>query len=346
MKTRNLNKPVNIAVVGATGEVGQALLSILEQRDFPAAEVRVVASNRSVGKLLEFRGEELAVEDLDTFDFSGIDIGLFSPGAAVSKIHAPRAAAAGAIVIDNTSQFRYDEDIPLVVPEVNPEAIAQYAARGIIANPNCSTIQMVMALKPVYDAVGIERVNVATYQAVSGKGKKAIEELERQTIDLLNGRPVIPTAHPRQMAFNALPQIDVFQDNGYTREEMKMVWETQKILGDDTVRVNPTCVRVPVFYGHSEAVHIETKEKISVTEVRSLLHEFPGVVVIDEQQDGGYPTAVTEAAGHDSVFVGRIREDLSHPRGINFWVVADNIRKGAALNSVQIAEQLLGISDF
>ncbi len=346
MKTHNLNKPVNIAVVGATGEVGQALLSILEQRDFPAAEVRVVASSRSAGKLLEFRGEELAVEDLDTFDFSGIDIGLFSPGAAVSKIHAPRAAAAGAIVIDNTSQFRYDEDIPLVVPEVNPEAIAQYAARGIIANPNCSTIQMVMVLKPVYDAVGIERVNVATYQAVSGKGQKAIEELERQTIDLLNGKPVLPTVHPRQMAFNVLPQIDVFQDNGYTREEMKMVWETRKILGDNALRVNPTCVRVPVFYGHSEAVHIETKEKLSVAEASSLLHQFPGVVVIDEQQDGSYPTAVTEAAGHDSVFVGRIREDLSHPRGINFWVVADNIRKGAALNSVQIAEYLSGTADL
>ena len=336
-----MNKKVNVAVVGATGEVGQAMLSILEQRDFPVAGLHVVASSRSAGKRIEFRDEELVVEDLDSFDFSGIDIGLFSPGATVSNIHAPRAAAAGTVVIDNTSRFRYDADVPLVVPEVNPEAIGQYAGRGIIANPNCSTIQMVMALKPVYDAAGIERVNVATYQAVSGKGKKAIEELEQQTIALFNGKPVIPTEHPRQMAFNVLPQIDAFQDNGYTREEMKMVWETQKILDDETIQVNPTCVRVPVFYGHSEAVHIETKEKIPVGEVRTLLNDFPGVVVIDEREDGGYPTAVTEASGHDPVFVGRIREDLSHPRGINFWVVSDNIRKGAALNSIQIAEYLL-----
>ena len=335
------DKKVNVAVVGATGEVGQAMLSILEQRDFPVAGLHVVASSRSAGKTIEFRDEELVVEDLDSFDFSGIDIGLFSPGASVSNIHAPRAAAAGTVVIDNTSRFRYDADIPLVVPEVNPEAVGQYAGRGIIANPNCSTIQMVMALKPVYDAAGIERVNVATYQAVSGKGKKAIEELEQQTVALFNGRPVIPTEHPRQMAFNVLPQIDAFQDNGYTREEMKMVWETRKILGDEALRVNPTCVRVPVFYGHSEAVHIETKEKIPVDEVRTLLSDFPGVVVIDEREDGGYPTAVTEASGHDAVFVGRIREDLSHPRGINFWVVSDNIRKGAALNSIQIAEYLL-----
>ena len=336
-----MGKKVNIAVVGATGEVGGTMLSILEQRDFPAAEVHAVASSRSAGTRIEFREEELVVKDLASFDFSGIAIALFSPGAAVSAHHAPRAAAAGAVVIDNTSQFRYDADVPLVVPEVNPDVIGQHVNRGIIANPNCSTIQMVMALKPVYDAAGIDRVNVATYQAVSGKGKKAIEELEQQTIALFNGRPVLPTVHPRQMAFNVLPQIDVFQDNGYTREEMKMVWETQKILGDDTIRVNPTCVRVPVFYGHSEAVHIETKEKIAVAEVRALLDGFPGVVVIDEQEDGGYPTAVTEASGHDAVFIGRIREDLSHPRGINFWVVSDNIRKGAALNSVQIAEYLL-----
>ena len=336
-----MNKKANIAVVGATGEVGQAMLSILAQRDFPLAELRVVASSRSAGTLLEFGDEELVVEDLDSFDFSGIDIGLFSPGAAVSKVHAPRAVAAGAVVIDNTSQFRYEDDIPLVVPEVNPATIGQYAARGIIANPNCSTIQMVMALKPVYDAVGIERVNVATYQAVSGKGKKAIEELEQQTIALFNGKPALPTQHPRQMAFNVLPQIDVFQDNGYTREEMKMVRETQKILGDEQLLVNPTCVRVPVFYGHSEAVNVETREKITVDEATGLLNDFPGVVVMDERMDGGYPTPVTEASGHDAVFIGRIREDLSHPRGINFWVVSDNIRKGAALNSVQIAEQLL-----
>ena len=317
------------------------MLSILAERDFPVAELRAVASSRSAGKRIEFKDDELVVEDLTSFDFSDIDIGLFSPGASVSAVHAPRAAAAGTVVIDNTSQFRYEDDIPLVVPEVNPADVGLHVRRGIIANPNCSTIQMVMALKPIYDAVGIERVNVATYQAVSGKGKKAIEELEQQTIALFNSKPALPTEHPRQIAFNVLPQIDAFQENGYTREEMKMVWETQKILGDDAIRVNPTCVRVPVFYGHSEAVHIETKEKISADEVRTLLTDFPGVMVMDEREDGGYPTAVTEASGHDAVFVGRIREDLSHPRGINFWVVSDNIRKGAALNSIQIAEYLL-----
>ena len=336
-----MNAKVNVAVVGATGEVGAAMLSILAERDFPVNETRAVASSRSAGRRVEFNGGELVVEDLESFDFSGIDIGLFSPGAAVSDLHAPRAAAAGAVVIDNTSRFRYEDDIPLVVPEVNPDAIAGWASRGIIANPNCSTIQMVLALKPIYDAAGLERVNVATYQAVSGKGKKAVEELEQQTVNLLNGKPASLTEHPRQIAFNALPQIDAFQENGYTREEMKMVWETRKILGDDSIQVNPTCARVPVFYGHSEAVHVETKEKISAAEVSDLLNDFPGVVVMDEREDGGYPTAVTEAAGRDAVFVGRIREDLSHPRGINLWVVSDNIRKGAALNSVQIAELLL-----
>ncbi len=336
-----MNAKINVAVVGATGEVGAAMLSILAERDFPVNETRAVASSRSAGRRVEFNGGELVVEDLESFDFSGIDIGLFSPGAAVSDLHAPRAAAAGAVVIDNTSRFRYEDDIPLVVPEVNPDAIAGRASRGIIANPNCSTIQMVLALKPIYDAAGLERVNVATYQAVSGKGKKAVEELEQQTVNLLNGKPASLTEHPRQIAFNALPQIDAFQENGYTREEMKMVWETRKILGDDSIQVNPTCARVPVFYGHSEAVHVETKEKISAAEVSDLLNDFPGVVVMDERADGGYPTAVTEAAGRDAVFVGRIREDLSHPRGINLWVVSDNIRKGAALNSVQIAELLL-----
>lgn len=336
-----MNARVNVAVVGATGEVGAAMLSILAERDFPFNETRAVASSRSAGRRVEFNGGELVVEDLESFDFSGIDIGLFSPGAAVSHLHAPRAAAAGAVVIDNTSRFRYEDDIPLVVPEVNPDAIAGRASRGIIANPNCSTIQMTLALKPIYDAAGLERVNVATYQAVSGKGKKAVEELEQQTVNLLNGKPAALSEHPRQIAFNALPQIDAFQENGYTREEMKMVWETRKILEDDSIQVNPTCARVPVFYGHSEAVHVETKEKISAVEVRDLLNDFPGVVVMDERADGGYPTAVTDAAGRDAVFVGRIREDLSHPRGINMWVVSDNIRKGAALNSVQIAELLL-----
>lgn len=337
----NMSKKVNVAVVGATGVVGETMLSILEQRGFPVNEVHAVASSRSAGSSIAFANGELVVEDLDQFDFSGIDIGLFSPGASVSKIYAPKAAAAGCIVIDNTSQFRYDADIPLVVPEVNPGDIAHYKNRYIIANPNCSTIQMVVALKPIHDAVGIERINVATYQAVSGTGKEAVAELQLQTVELLNGRPVSPVVYPRQIAFNALPHIDVFQDNGYTKEEMKMVWETRKIMGDESIQVNPTCVRVPVFYGHSEAVHVETREKIGVDEVRRLLNGAPGVVLMDERQDGGYPTAVTEAAGSDGVFVGRIREDISHPRGVDMWVVSDNVRKGAALNSVQIAEILV-----
>jgi len=275
------------------------------------------------------------------FDFAGIDIGLFSAGAAVSAVHAPRAAAAGCVVIDNTSRFRYEADVPLVVPEVNAHAAAQYRNRGIIANPNCSTIQMVVALKPIYDAVGIERINVCTYQSVSGSGQKAIDELAAQTADLLAGRPAQAQVYPKQIAFNVLPHIDAFQDNGYTKEEMKMVWETRKILGDESIRINPTTARVPVYFGHSEAVHIETREKIDAARARELLGRAPGVTVLDERRDGGYPTAVTEAAGTDPVFVGRIREDISHPRGLNLWVVSDNVRKGAALNSVQIAEILV-----
>jgi len=245
------------------------------------------------------------------------------------------------VVIDNTSQFRYDVDIPLVVPEVNPHAIGAYRDRGIIANPNCSTIQMVVALKPIHDAVGIERINVATYQAVSGTGKEAIEELAGQTAALLNGKPVESQVYPKQIAFNALPHIDTFQPNGYTKEEMKLVWETQKIMEDETIRVNPTAVRIPVFYGHSEAVHIETREKITAEQARELLSRAPGVSILDVPEPGGYPTPVTEGANHDAVFVGRIREDISHPRGLNLWVVSDNVRKGAALNSVQIAEILI-----
>ena len=283
----------------------------------------------------------LVVQDLDTFDFSKVQIGLFSPGASVSKIYAPRAGEAGCVVIDNTSQFRYDDDIPLVIPEVNEHAIAQYRNRNIIANPNCSTIQMLVALKPIYDAVGIERINVATYQAVSGTGKEAIEELATQTANLLNGRPVEPKVYPKQIAFNVLPHIDSFQDNGYTKEEMKMVWETRKIMGDDSIQVNPTCVRVPVFYGHSEAVHIETRDKISAVEAQRLLASAPGVVLLDERKPGGYPTPVGDASGQDPVYVGRVREDISHPRGLDLWVVSDNLRKGAALNSIQIAESLI-----
>ena len=336
-----MSKTYDVAVVGATGAVGETMISILEERNFPVGKVYALASERSAGKRIPFKGGSLVVEDLASFDFSKVQIGLFSPGASVSAEYAPKAAAAGCVVIDNTSQFRYDDDIPLVVPEVNPEKVAEYKNRGIIANPNCSTIQMLVALKPIYDAVGISRINVATYQAVSGTGKEAIEELATQTANLLNTKPVIASVYPKQIAFNVLPQIDVFMDNGYTKEEMKMVWETQKIMGDTNILVNPTAVRVPVFFGHSEAVHIETKQKISAERVRELLSTAPGVTVLDERIDGGYPTAVTESSGHDDVYVGRIREDISHPNGIDLWVVGDNVRKGAALNSVQIAEVLV-----
>ncbi|MGB9578533.1 MAG: aspartate-semialdehyde dehydrogenase, partial [Halothiobacillaceae bacterium] len=332
-----MNRVFDVAVVGATGAVGETMLSILAQRKFPVGKVYALASERSAGKRVQFGDKYLTVENLADFDFSKVQIGLFSPGASVSAVYAPKAAAAGCVVIDNTSQFRYDDDIPLVVPEVNPHAVAMYKNRGIIANPNCSTIQMLVALKPIHDAVGIERINVATYQAVSGTGKDAIEELASQTANLLNGKPIRAEVYPKQIAFNVIPQIDVFMDNGYTKEEMKMVWETKKIMGDDSILVNPTCVRVPVFYGHSEAVHIETREKITAEQARELLRKAPGVEVLDEHVPGGYPTPVTEAANHDATYVGRIREDVSHPRGLNLWVVSDNVRKGAALNSVQIA---------
>jgi len=330
----------DIAVVGATGVVGEALLEILGERKFPAGQVHALASERSAGKQVDYRNGKLTVQDLAEFDFSKVQIGLFSAGASVSEEFAPKAAAAGCVVIDNTSQFRYDDDIPLVVSEVNPEAIAGYTSRGIIANPNCSTMQMVVALKPIYDAVGIERVNVCTYQAVSGAGRGAIEELVRQTTALLNGRPLEIEGDAKQIAFNAVPQIDVFQDNRYTKEEMKMVWETRKILADDAIRVNPTAVRIPAFFGHSEAIHIETRDKITAAAASELLAKAPGIEVVDGVEIGQYPTAVTESSGRDPVFVGRIREDISHERGLNLWVVADNIRKGAALNSVQIAEIL------
>ena len=330
----------DVAVVGATGVVGEAMLEILAERKFPVGKVHALASERSVGKRVEFGNRELVVGDLATFDFSTVQIGLFSAGGSISAEFAPQAAAAGCVVIDNTSHFRYDEDIPLVVPEVNPDAIADYEARGIVANPNCSTIQMVVALKPIYDAVGIERINVATYQAVSGAGRGAMDELVRQTSLLMNGRPLEIEGDAKQIAFNAVPHIDSFEDNAYTREEMKMVWETRKIFGDDTILVNPTAVRIPVFYGHSEAVHIETREKITAEKARELLEKAPGVTLIDGQETGQYPTAVTDSSGSDPVYVGRVREDISHPRGLDLWVVADNIRKGAALNSVQIAEIL------
>lgn len=330
-----------VAVVGATGAVGTTMLQILAERDFPASEVVALASERSAGKRVKYGEVSLVVKNLDTYDFTGVAIALFSAGGSISAVHAPRAAAAGAIVVDNTSQFRYDDDIPLVISEVNPHAIAGYKKRGIIANPNCSTMQMLVALAPIHRAVGIERINVATYQSVSGAGQSGMEELGRQTASLLNFQQITPKKFPVQIAFNLIPQIDVFMDNGYTKEEMKMVWETQKIFEDPSIQVNPTAVRVPVFYGHSEAVHLETREKISAAAARALLEQAPGVVVVDERQPGGYPTPVTHAAGKDPVYVGRIREDISHPRGLSLWVVSDNIRKGAALNAVQVAELLV-----
>jgi aspartate-semialdehyde dehydrogenase len=336
-----MTRKFDVAVVGATGAVGETMLEILAERDFPVNAVYPLASARSAGKKIAFKGKQLTVQDLDAFDFTQVQIGLFSAGASVSEKYAPKAAAAGCVVIDNTSQYRYDDDIPLVVPEVNPEAIRDYTNRGIIANPNCSTIQMLVALKPLHDAAGIARINVCTYQAVSGTGKEAIEELATQTAQLLNGKDAVARVYPKQIAFNVLPHIDVFQDNGYTKEEMKMVWETRKIMGDDSIQVNPTAVRVPVFYGHSEALHIETRDKLSADQARDLLASSPGIVVLDERKDGGYPTAVTEGANQDPVYVGRIREDISHPRGLDMWVVADNVRKGAALNSIQIAEMLV-----
>ena len=331
-------KTVNVAIAGASGAVGEALVEILQERQFPVGELALLASERSAGKRIQFNGKSVQIQRLDEFDFSNTQIGLFSAGGSISAEFAPKAAAQGCIVVDNTSHFRNDDDIPLVVSEVNPDRVAEYAPRNIIANPNCSTIQMLVALKPVHDAVGITRINVATYQAVSGAGTSGIEELAGQTAKLLNGQPIEPGKMPAQIAFNAIPQIDTFQENGYTREEMKMVWETRKILEDDSIQVNPTCVRIPVFYGHSEAVHIETKTAISVEQARSLLAAAPGVTLLEDQE---LATPVEHGAGTDPVFVSRVRKDISHPNGLNLWVVADNVRKGAALNSVQIAELLL-----
>jgi aspartate-semialdehyde dehydrogenase len=330
-----------VAMVGATGAVGETLLSILAQREFPVSELVPLASARSAGSKVEFGGKQITVQNLDDYDFNGVDIAFFSAGGSVSRVHAPRAAAAGAVVIDNTSEFRYQDDIPLVVSEVNPHAIAQYTTRGIIANPNCSTMQMLVALGPIHRAVGIERINVATYQSVSGAGRSGMEELAKQTAALLNFQDVETSKFPKQIAFNVIPHIDDFQVNGYTKEEMKMVWETRKILEDESIQVNPTAVRVPVFYGHSEAVHIETRDKITAEQARELLENSPGIVVQDERKAGGYPTPVGDSAGQDPVFVGRIREDISHDHGLDLWIVSDNIRKGAALNAVQIAELLI-----
>ncbi|MGS0675848.1 aspartate-semialdehyde dehydrogenase [Shewanella sp. 0m-4] len=334
-----MSQEFNVVVLGASGAVGQTMIEILEERNFPVANLFPLASSRSAGNTVSFHGKQVEILDVDTFDWSQAQIGFFSAGGDVSAKWAPIAAENGCVVIDNTSHFRYDIDVPLVIPEVNPEAIADFRNRNIIANPNCSTIQMLVALKPIYDAFGISRINVATYQSVSGSGKQAIEELAGQCAKLLQGLPVEPKTYSKQIAFNVLPQIDKFMDNGYTKEEMKMVWETQKIFGDDNIVVNPTAVRVPVFYGHSEAIHLETLQPADAEDVKSVLRGAEGVELFDT--DDEYPTAITEGAGTDPVYVGRVRKDISHENGINLWVVSDNIRKGAALNSVQIAEVLI-----
>ena len=336
-------KKYNVAVIGATGAVGESMLDILNQRKFPIDNIYALASERSEGKKVMFGNKPLTVTDLAKFNFNLADIGLFSAGGDTSAKYAPIAGESNCVVIDNTSYFRYEDDIPLIIPEVNSCKIKEYKNRSIIANPNCSTIQMLVALKPIYDAVGIKRITVSTYQAVSGSGTAAVNELAKQTAELLNGRDAQCEVYPRQIAFNALPHIDKFMDNGYTKEEMKMCWETRKIFEDESIGVSATCVRIPVFFGHSEAVQVETLEYISETEVRKLLKQSEGVTVIDERRDGGYPTAVHESAGNDSVFVGRIRQDISLENGLNLWVVSDNVRKGAALNSVQIAEELIKV---
>ncbi|AFV86034.1 aspartate-semialdehyde dehydrogenase [Alteromonas mediterranea] len=334
-----MSQAFDVAVLGATGLVGQTMIELLEERDFPVNRLYPLASKRSAGSTVSFKGEDIEVLDADDFDWSLVQFGFFSAGGSISAKFAPLAAEEGCIVIDNTSEFRYEPDIPLVVPEVNAHALAEFRNRNIIANPNCSTIQMMVALKPIQDAVGIDRINVCTYQSVSGAGKEAMEELAKQTAGLLNAREVKNEAFSRQIAFNVIPQIDVFQDNDYTKEEMKMVWETQKIMGDQSILVNATAVRVPVFYGHAEAIHLETSSAIDAQHVKELLADAPGVTVYDGNEQ--FPTQVSSASGNDIVHVGRIRNDISHSCGLNLWVVSDNIRKGAATNSIQIAETLI-----
>lgn len=334
-------KKVNVAIVGATGAVGVTIREILEERDFPVENLYLLASERSAGERVMYKGKSIRVENLADFDFSKADIGLFSAGGDISADYAPKAAEAGCVVVDNTSHFRYNDDIPLVVAEVNPERIADYKNRGIIANPNCSTMQLLVALKPIQDDVGIEHINVCTYQAVSGSGHKAVEELASQTAQLLNGREATKKVYDKQIAFNVLPNIDKVQDNGYTKEEMKMVWETHKIFEDPSIGVSPTAVRVPVFYGHSEAVHIKTRVPLDVEQARFLLKNAPGVTVVDDMSKLDYATPVTHASGKDDVFVSRIRKDVGMENGLAMWIVSDNVRKGAALNTVQIAEILV-----
>ncbi len=333
-----MSQEFNVAILGATGAVGETILDVLKERDFPVGELHLLASERSEGKTYRFNGKTVRVQNVENFDWSKVHIALFSAGGELSEKWAPIAAEEGVVVIDNTSQFRYDYDVPLVVPEVNPEAIAEFRNRNIIANPNCSTIQMLVALKPIHEHAGIERINVSTYQSVSGAGKSGIDELAGQTANLLNGKPVEEKAFSQQIAFNCIPQIDKFMDNGYTKEEMKMVWETQKIFNDSSIMVNPTCVRVPIFYGHAEAVHLETRTPVDADQVIQLLEQTEGIEVFHGEE---FPTQVRDAGGKDHVMVGRIRNDISHHSGINLWIVADNVRKGAATNAVQIAEVLI-----
>jgi len=336
-----MSEKLNIAVVGATGAVGEAMLSILAEYGFGNANVHALASERSLGKTVDFGNRCLAVEVLDDFDFAGCDFALFSAGGGISLEHAPRAAAAECTVIDNTSAFRLDPEIPLVVPEINGDLLENLEPGSIIANPNCSTIQMLIAIAPIHAVAGLDRVNVATYQSVSGAGSEGMEELARQTMDRLSFKDVKPSVFAQPIAFNAIPVIDTMQDNDYTREEMKLHWETCKILRDDSIGVNATAVRIPVFYGHSEAVHLETSRDISIEAVREAMHKAPGLVLVDDNDPKAQVTAVTHAAGKDEVFVSRLRRDHSHPRGINLWVVGDNVRKGAALNAVQILKMMV-----
>jgi aspartate-semialdehyde dehydrogenase len=329
-----------VCVVGATGVVGQEMISVLEQREFPVRDLKLLASERTAGSIREFKGEELKVQVLREDSFKGMEIGLFSAGGSISQKYAPIASQEGCVVIDNTSAFRMDPEVPLVVPEVNPHAIADHTHKGIIANPNCSTIQMVVVLKPIHDVAKIKRVVVSTYQSVSGTGKEAIRELENQTLAIFNQGEVKNEVYPHQIAFNCLPHIDVFSENGYTKEEIKMVNETKKIMEDESIGITATTVRVPVFYSHSESVNIETTKKVTPDEVRDILSRAPGVIVVDDPKKNEYPLAIY-AAGKDETFVGRIREDASIDKGIDMWIVSDNIRKGAALNAVQIAEILV-----
>lgn len=330
----------NVAVVGATGAVGEQMRGVLEERLFPVGELRLLASERSAGQFLDFRGESIRVEVLGEGSFTDIDIALFSAGGSVSDKFAPLAVASGSVVVDNTARFRMEPDIPLVVPEVNPREIARYKNRGIVANPNCSTIQMVVALKPIHDAARIKRVVVSTYQSVSGAGRMAMEELSQQTVAMLNGKDLEKEKFPHQIAFNCIPHIDTFVEGGYTKEEMKMIQETRKILDEPSLRITATAVRVPVFCGHSESVNIETEKKLTIRDLRAILREAPGVLLCDEPESNLYPMAI-DAVGKDATLVGRLREDDSVPNGINLWIVADNLRKGAALNAVQIAEILI-----